>query len=141
MSKAAGTEKRARTGLKSVDGGSGGGSNLAEKKERKPRGEGKPRVGKDFNAQLRALADSHRAKLGTLVALESKLETQRATATAKIDRKLATVRAQREAAEAPLRDVEAILAARPPLPGLAEPANDVNNQPMASEPELDAVNQ
>lgn len=141
MSKQSATEKKARGPLTSVGGGSGGAA-PTEKKARKSRGEGKPRASKDFNAQLRALADTHRSKLGTLVALEQKLEAQRTAATEKIDRKLATVRSQREAAEAPLRDVEAILAAHPPLPGIeSAPSNDVASTEPAPEALADAVNQ
>lgn len=103
-------------------------------------------MGSDFNAQLRALVETHRGKLGTLVALESKLETQRATATAKIDRKLATVRSQREAAQGTLHDVEEILNARPPLPGIEPAAAESleraeNITPEETSAELDMVNQ
>lgn len=74
----------------------------APKKERKPRAS----TGGGFVGELRASVEKHRASMGKLVAAERKLES-----------KLAAVRAQREAAEGPLRQVEEILASRPELPG------------------------
>jgi hypothetical protein len=78
-----------------------------EPKPRKPRASS----GGDFNAELRALADKHRKR-------SSKLRT----GVAKLEQKLATMRAQLEAADEPLRKIERVLADRPELPGLADPA-------------------
>lgn len=63
-----------------------------------------------FAGQLRELARKHREKLAKLLSAEQKTE-----------RKLATLRAKREAAEGPLRDVEEMLARRPELPGFIGP--------------------
>jgi hypothetical protein len=52
----------------------------------------------------------------------------------KAEVKLAQIKAQREAAEGPLREVEEILARRPELPGL-EPVAEV--EPLAAPAHLD----
>lgn len=58
----------------------------------------------DFVSQLRSLAASHRGRVAKLVAEERRLEER-----------LLAVRRNREAAEAPLREVEATLARFPEL--------------------------
>lgn len=82
--------------------GAAGGGGGEPRKERKPR---TPRSSGDFVSELRASAAKHRASLSKLVEAEQTLEA-----------KLATVRMQRTAAEGPLAEVEAILAAHPGLP-------------------------
>lgn len=84
-----------------------------------------------FAGQLRELASKHRSKLSKLTNAEAKLE-----------RKLASVRPQREAAEGPLRMVEEMIADRPELPGLeSKPGELVDNDPLGigqGEPEAPA---
>ena len=118
-------EQRARTApnLKPVDAGV---TPAKPKKERKPRASG----GTDFASQARALVAQHRTKMSKLVEAERKAEI-----------KLAQIKAQREAAEGPLREVEEILARRPELPGL-EPVAETAPEPMApTETLADSVNQ
>src|ERR1700754_3207287 len=90
----------ARSNLKPVEGAP---APAKEKKPRKPRASG----GTDFASQARALVQTHRDRLSKLVKAEQKAELR-----------LAQIKAQREAAEGPLREVEEILARRPELPGL-----------------------
>lgn len=74
--------------------------------EDKPR-RGRPRTDSGaggFMTQLRALAESHRARLAKIIDEETKLAER-----------LLRVRREREAAEAPLREVEATLARFPEL--------------------------
>jgi hypothetical protein len=94
--------RAARSNLKPV----ADGAPAAPAKEKKPR-KARASGGTSFASQARALVEQHRGKLDKLRTAESKAET-----------KLATIRAQREAAEGPLREVEEILAKRPELPGL-----------------------
>ncbi len=95
-----------RTNLRPVDGEAA--PTTTDPKPKRPR---KPRAGTaSFSDELRAIAATHRTKLGSLVDAEAKLEAQ-----------LASVRAQREAAEGPLREVEAMLERYPALP-LEQPA-------------------
>jgi hypothetical protein len=121
MSDVSARKKQPRTELKAVE---------SEAKPKRPRKTGaRPST---FAGELRELAIKHRSKLGKLTSAEAKLE-----------QKLRVVRAQREAAEGPLRDVEVMLGNHPELPGLEQHNAEVEAQIATAEVHTaaDEVNQ